>query len=94
VIVHPNEDQVMPGEVLVAPCTDPSWAPCFLNAAAIVIDQGGLLSHWSIVAREYGIPCVVNVGPANRILHTGQQIEVDGDHGKVSILEGDQTGDP
>jgi phosphohistidine swiveling domain-containing protein len=86
VIAHPDDGPVMPGEVLVAPCTDPSWAPCFLNAAAIVIDQGGLLSHGSIVAREYGIPCVVNVGPATQVLRTGQQVEVDGGRGLVRIL--------
>ncbi len=87
VILHPEEDQVLPGEVLVAPCTDPSWAPCFLSAAGIVIDQGGLLSHGSIVAREYGIPCVVNVGPASRILRTGQRLVVDGDRGTVAIAD-------
>jgi pyruvate,water dikinase len=86
VILDPGKDQVLPGEVLVAPFTDPSWAPCFLNAAAIVIDQGGLLSHGSIVAREYGIPCVVNVGPATKVLRTGQEIEVDGDLGVVRLL--------
>jgi phosphoenolpyruvate synthase/pyruvate phosphate dikinase len=86
VLLHPDHGHVLPGEVLVAPSTDPSWAPCFLNAAAIVMDQGGLLSHGSIVAREYGIPCVVNVGPATKIIRTGQPIEVDGDRGGVRIL--------
>jgi phosphoenolpyruvate-protein kinase (PTS system EI component) len=55
-----------------------------------VIDQGGLLSHGSIVAREYGIPCVVNVGPATRILRTGQRLKVDGDRGTVT-LSGDEA---
>jgi pyruvate,water dikinase len=77
----------MPGEVLVAPVTDPAWAPCFLNAAAIVMDQGGMLSHGSILAREYGIPCVANVGAATKIISTGRCIEVDGTHGTVRILE-------
>jgi phosphohistidine swiveling domain-containing protein len=88
VILHPDAGQVSPGEVLVAPFTDPSWAPYFVNAAAIVMDQGGLLSHGSIIAREYGIPCVVNVGPATRRIRDGQTIEVDGDRGAVRILDG------
>jgi pyruvate,water dikinase len=51
------------------------------------MDQGGLLSHGSIVAREYGIPAVVNVGPATKIIKTGQIIQVDGDSGRVRILK-------
>jgi pyruvate,water dikinase len=81
-----TDGQVLPGEILVAPFTDPGWTPYFLPAAAIVMDQGGLLSHGSIVAREYGIPAVVNVGPATRIIHTGQTIQVDGNSGVVRIL--------
>jgi phosphohistidine swiveling domain-containing protein len=94
VLLHPDHGHVLPGEVLVAPSTDPSWAPCFLNAAAIVMDQGGLLSHGSIVAREYGIPCVVNVGPATKIIPTGQPIEVDGDRGGVRILKDAESDGP
>lgn len=81
-----TDEQVLPGEILVAPFTDPGWTPYFLPAAAIVMDQGGLLSHGSIVAREYGIPAVVNVGPATRIIQTGQTIQVDGNNGVVRIL--------
>lgn len=81
-----SEERVLPGEVLVAPFTDPGWTPYFLHAAAIVMDMGGLLSHGSIVAREYGIPCVVNVGPATRIIRTGQMLEVDGDRGRVRVV--------
>ncbi len=58
------EGRVQPGEILLAPFTDPSWTPYFVAAAGIVMDMGGLLSHGSIVAREYGLPAVVNVGPA------------------------------
>jgi phosphohistidine swiveling domain-containing protein len=78
--------RVEPGEILVAPFTDPGWTPYFIPAAGIVMDQGGLLSHGSIVAREYGIPAVVNVGPATKIIKTGQMVEVDGDNGVVRIL--------
>jgi len=86
VILHAGTEQVLPGEILVAPFTDPGWTPYFIPAAGIVMDQGGLLSHGSIVAREYGIPAVVNVGPATKIIKTGQMIEVDGDNGVVRIL--------
>ena len=81
-----TEEQVLPGEILVAPFTDPGWTPYFLQAAAIVMDMGGLLSHGSIIAREYGIPAVVNVGPATRIITTGQMLQVDGHRGEVRIL--------
>jgi phosphohistidine swiveling domain-containing protein len=80
-------EQVLPGEVLVAPFTDPGWTPYFLQAAAIVMDRGGLLSHGSIIAREYGIPAVVNVGPATRIIQTGQMLHVDGTRGDVRIVK-------
>ncbi len=58
----------------------------FLPAAAIVMDLGGLLSHGSIVAREYGIPAVVNVGPATELIKTGQMIRVDGTAGTVTLV--------
>jgi pyruvate,water dikinase len=86
VILYAGADQVLPGEILVAPFTDPGWTPYFIPAAGIVMDQGGLLSHGSIVAREYGIPAVVNVGPATKLIKTGQMIQVDGDSGRVRIL--------
>ncbi|MGB7582725.1 MAG: PEP/pyruvate-binding domain-containing protein [Sedimentisphaerales bacterium] len=82
-----NNEQVQAGEILVAPFTDPGWTPYFIPAAGIVMDQGGLLSHGAIIAREYGIPAVVNVGNATRIIKTGQTIQVDGDRGVVRILE-------
>ncbi len=87
VILLAGTEQVLPGEILVAPFTDPGWTPYFIPAAGIVMDQGGLLSHGSIVAREYGIPAVVNVGPATKLIKTGQMIQVDGDAGKVRILQ-------
>lgn len=81
-----DESHVLPGEILVAPFTDPGWTPYLVSSSGIVIDQGGLLSHGSIIAREYGIPTVVNVGPATRIIKTGDTVEVDGDQGTVRIL--------
>jgi pyruvate,water dikinase len=86
ILMAGEDEQVLPGEILVAPFTDPGWTPYFVPAAGIVMDLGGLLSHGSIIAREYGIPAVVNVGPATKIIETGQTIEVDGNRGTVRIL--------
>ena len=80
------QQQLLPGEILVAPFTDPGWTPYFVPAVAVVMDQGSLLSHGSIVAREYGIPAVVNVGNATKIIKTGQRIQVDGNRGVVKIV--------
>ena len=87
VITEPSEGRhVEPGEILVAPVTNPAWTPYFLPAAGVVMDMGGVLSHGSIIAREYGIPAVVNVGPASKIIQTGQLLRVDGDRGIAPIL--------
>jgi rifampicin phosphotransferase len=86
VILRHGNDTVLPGEILVAPFTDPGWTPYFLNAAAIVMDQGGLISHGSIIAREYGIPAVVNVGSATKMIVNGDLIQVDGNRGEVRVV--------
>jgi len=78
--------RVRPGEILVAPFTDPGWTPYFLSAAGLVTDIGGQLSHGSVVAREYGLPAVVNVPFATQIIRTGQVIRVDGDRGTISVV--------
>lgn len=80
-------ERLQPGEILVAPYTDPGWTPYFLAAAGLVVDVGGLLSHGSVVAREYGLPAVVNVGHATRLIQTGQTIRVDGSRGVVTLLD-------
>ncbi len=80
-------EQVQPGEILVAPYTDPGWTPYFLAAAGLVVDVGGMLSHGSVVAREYGLPAMVNVGPATRLIKTGQRLQVDGNRGTVTLLD-------
>ncbi len=88
VILRTEDGQhVEPGEILVAPVTNPAWTPYFLPAAGVVMDMGGVLSHGAIIAREYGVPAVVNVGPASRIIRTGQLLRVDGDRGTVTILD-------
>ncbi|OHB67015.1 MAG: hypothetical protein A2Y76_07545 [Planctomycetes bacterium RBG_13_60_9] len=87
VITQPSDGQhVEPGEILVAPVTNPAWTPYFLPAAGVVMDMGGILSHGAIIAREYGIPAVVNVGPASQLIRTGQLLRVDADRGTVTIV--------
>jgi len=81
-----DHQQVLPGEVLVAPFTDPAWTPYFLTASAVVMEQGGILSHGSIVAREYGLPAVTNARYATGLIQTGDIVEVDGGRGLVTIL--------
>lgn len=77
-----------PGEILVAPLTDPSWTPLFLPAAAVVVNVGALMSHAVIVARELGIPCVVAVEGATDKLETGMMLTVDGTEGTVTVIDG------
>jgi pyruvate,water dikinase len=75
------------GDILVCQTTDPSWASLFLVASGLVIDVGGPLSHGAIVARELGLPCVVNTKDGTRRLGTGDSIRVDGAAGTVEVLE-------
>lgn len=75
-----------PGEILVAPSTDPGWTPLFLLAAGLVMETGGYLSHGAIVAREYGIPAVLNVPQATQCIPDGSTILLDGGQGTVQVL--------
>jgi len=75
------------GEILVAPATNPAWSPLLLAAGGLVTEIGGLLSHGAIVAREYGLPAVLNVRDATRLIRTGQRITVDGEAGLVYLEE-------
>ena len=77
-----------PGEILVAPQTDPSWTPLFMVAAGVVVDVGAMGSHAMIVSRELGIPCAAGVGDATSRIPDGTLLEVDGSSGKVTVLEG------
>jgi len=74
-----------PGDVLVAPITDPSWTPLFVPACAVVVDVGAPLSHAIIVSRELGIPCVVSVTDGTKRIPDGALVTVDGDAGTVTI---------
>jgi pyruvate,water dikinase len=75
-----------PGDVLIAPNTDPSWTPLFIPAAAVVVEVGAMGSHAMIVCRELGIPCVASVADATRRIEDGATIRVDGNAGTVTIL--------
>jgi phosphohistidine swiveling domain-containing protein/nucleoside-diphosphate-sugar epimerase len=81
-------DDLQPGEILVAKVTDVGYTPAFAYAAAVVTELGGPTSHAAIVAREFGVPCVVNARGAATRLTTGTLIEVDGGTGDVTVLEG------
>ena len=73
------------GDVLVTRQTDPGWAPVFGLVSGLVIERGGLLSHGAIVAREFGLPCVVGIENATGRIRSGQQVTVDGDRGVCTI---------
>ncbi len=83
VILDPVGAHLEPGEILVAPSTDPGWTPLFLTAGGLVMEMGGPNSHGAVVAREYGIPAVVGVPDATLRFSTGQKITVDGGAGTV-----------
>jgi pyruvate,water dikinase len=88
-VIHGPEEfnQMQPKDILVAKITTPAWTPLFALASGVVTDVGGLLSHSSIVAREYHIPAVLGTGVATERIHGGQRVTVDGDKGIVTISE-------
>lgn len=71
------------GEILLVPSTDPAWTPLFLKAGGLIMETGGFLSHGAIVAREFGIPAVVNLPGILQALEEGETVEVDGDRGVI-----------
>ena len=79
-------EDLEPGDVLIAPITDPSWTPLFVPACAVVVDVGAPLSHAVIVSRELGIPCVVSATGATKAIPDGALVRVDGSTGLVTIL--------
>jgi pyruvate,water dikinase len=93
VVFDPRGAQLAPGEILVCPGTDPSWTPLFLAAGGLVMEVGGLMTHGSVVAREYGIPAVVGVHEATSRLQSGQRVRVDGTAGRVVVVGGRENGE-
>lgn len=89
VVLHDVRDiaRLRRGDILVTRQTDPGWAPVFFLIAGLVVERGGMLSHGAIVAREFGIPCVVAVPAATERIRDGSRVTVDGDDGRVTIHE-------
>ncbi len=87
VVFDPGSTRLAPGEILVCPGTDPAWTPLFMQAGGLVTEVGGMMTHGSVVAREYGLPAVVGVHQATVRLKDGMKIRLDGTVGKIVILE-------
>jgi len=87
VIRSPQGARLEPGEILVAPSTDPGWTPLFLTAGGLVMEMGGMMSHGAVVAREYGIPAVVGVAGATEQIDTGRVVTLDGAAGTVVLAD-------
>ncbi|NEU58766.1 PEP/pyruvate-binding domain-containing protein [Halorussus sp. MSC15.2] len=87
-VMHdPSEQSISKGEILVAPSTDVGWTPLFQDAAGLVMEVGGRMTHGALVAREYGIPAVVSVANATNEIRTGERIRIDGERGTVELLD-------
>lgn len=86
VILKPDEAHLNPGDILIAPFTDPGWTPLFNAAKGLVMEVGGLMTHGAVVAREYGIPAVVGIDNATEIIKDGDWIRVDGTEGYIEIV--------
>ena len=87
IVLDPRGVRLEPGEILVCPATDPGWTPLFLTAGGLVMEIGGMITHGSVVAREYGIPAVVGVHEATTRIANGQRIRVDGTQGRIVLFE-------
>ena len=87
VILDPAAADLEPGDILVTAFTDPSWTPWFVAIAGLVTEVGGLMTHGSVIAREYGLPAVVGVVNATTTIENGQRIRVNGTHGYVELLD-------
>ncbi|GCE30030.1 putative phosphoenolpyruvate synthase [Dictyobacter alpinus] len=86
VILRMEDADLEDGDIVVTTFTDPSWTPLFVSIKGLVTEVGGLMTHGAVIAREYGLPAVVNVQNATRLIHDGQKIRVNGTEGYVEIL--------
>jgi len=87
-VMHtPTEKTFNKGDILIARATDPAWTPLFINAAAVILEVGGMLQHGALVAREYGLPCIVGVEGAVEKWQDGEQVEVDADAGIIRVFK-------
>lgn len=88
VILDPLDPMALePGDIMIAPVTDPAWTPLFMTAGGVIVNVGGQISHAIIVSRELGLPCVVSVEHATDRIPDGATIEVNGATGQVTIIE-------
>ncbi|MFS8204774.1 rifamycin-inactivating phosphotransferase [Streptomyces sp. CWNU-52B] len=88
VILDMAQADLEAGDILVTPHTDPSWSPLFVGIAGLVTEVGGLMTHGAVIAREYGLPAVVGVDGATRLIEDGRQIRVHGTDGYIELLPG------
>ncbi len=86
VILDIAQADLAPGDILVTTATDPSWTPLFVAIKGLVTEVGGLMTHGAVIAREYGLPAVVGVEHATRLIRDGQRIRVHGTEGYVEML--------
>ena len=86
VILNMEEAELEDGDILVTSFTDPGWTPLFVSIKGLVTEVGGLMTHGAVIAREYGLPAVVGVENATKLIKDGQRIRVHGSEGYVEIL--------
>jgi len=86
VILKITDANIEDGDILVTTFTDPSWTPVFVSVKGLVTEVGGQMTHGSVIAREYGLPAVVGVQNATKLIKDGQRIRVNGTEGYVEIL--------
>jgi pyruvate,water dikinase len=87
VIFDPLSTSLSPGEILVCPGTDPAWTPLFLSASGLIMEVGGMMTHGSVVAREFGIPAVVGVDQATNRITSGQRLRLNGSSGEIMLID-------
>ncbi|RJG27029.1 phosphoenolpyruvate synthase [Paenibacillus thiaminolyticus] len=91
VVLDPSKAALKEGEILVAPFTDPGWTPLFQQAKGLITEIGGMMTHGSVIAREYGIPAIVGVDRATTLIRDGELLRLDGTTGYVIVLEAAHT---
>jgi pyruvate,water dikinase len=87
VVLDISQADLEPGDILVTRFTDPSWTPAFVAIAGLITEVGGLMTHGAVIAREYGLPAVVGIDDATRLIEDGRRIRLDGTDGYVEFLD-------